>query len=52
MRVNYTVSVELLERSTNGLKEQIRKNASPIQCPAVLTQSSGRPVSPVHWMSY
>jgi hypothetical protein len=29
------VSVERLERSTNGLKEQLGKKASPIQCPAV-----------------
>jgi hypothetical protein len=35
MQVNYEVSVERLERSTNGLKEQLGKKASPIQCPAV-----------------
>ena len=35
------VSVERLERSTNGLKGRYPKNTSPIQCPAVLAQSSG-----------
>jgi|GEM_PF-3216137 len=36
-----SVSVERLERSTNGLKGRLGKKPSPIQCPAVL--------SPVHW---
>jgi hypothetical protein len=36
MQVNYEVSVERLERSTNGLKGRLGKIASPIQCPAFL----------------
>jgi hypothetical protein len=46
------VSVERLERSTNGLKGRLRKTTSPIQWTAVLAQSSGRLVSLVHWMSF
>jgi hypothetical protein len=39
-RVRRLVSVERLERSTNGLKGRLRIKASPIQCPAALAQSS------------
>jgi len=35
------MKVEQLERSTNGLKGQMPKKASPIKCPAIIT--------PVHW---
>jgi hypothetical protein len=48
--IPFSVSVERLERSTNGLKGQLPKNASPIQWPAIFTLVQWTVTKQVHCM--
>jgi len=45
-------SVEQLERSTNGLKRQMPKNAYPIQWPANFALIHWTLTKQVHWIEF